>query len=168
MPTVTLRALEPADLDTVYRWENDPSLWPAGNTISPLSRHQLSEYIASYDGDIFAARQLRLMITVDGEEHPVGTLDLFDFDPANSRVAVGIFVAPSARRRGYAAAALSIAADYCLTTLNIHQIWATVAADNTASLDLFRSAGFKISGRLRSWLRSAGRYRDAYILQKLF
>ena len=164
--TITLRALEPSDLDLVYRWENDPSLWPVGNTISPLSRHQLSEYINSYDGDIYAARQLRLMITGPSDAAPVGTLDLFDFDPANSRVSVGIFVAPSVRRSGYAAAALALASDYCLTTLNIHQLWATVPADNEASLTLFRNAGFRISGRLKSWLRIANRYRDVYILQK--
>lgn len=164
--TITLRALEPSDLDLVYRWENDPSLWPVGNTISPLSRHQLSEYINSYDGDIYAARQLRLMITVDTEAAPVGTLDLFDFDPANSRISVGIFVAPSARHRGYASGALALASDYCLTTLSIHQLWAIVPADNEASLNLFRKAGFRISGRLKSWLRIANRYRDAYLLQK--
>ena len=30
---VRLRALEPEDLELLYRWENDPELWEVGNTL---------------------------------------------------------------------------------------------------------------------------------------
>lgn len=33
---VRLRALEPEDLELLYRWENDPELWEVGNTLAPL------------------------------------------------------------------------------------------------------------------------------------
>ena len=33
--TVTLRALEPTDLDTLYRWENDTALWTVSDTAAP-------------------------------------------------------------------------------------------------------------------------------------
>ena len=36
--TLTLRALEPTDLDTLYRWENDTSVWVVSDTIAPYSR----------------------------------------------------------------------------------------------------------------------------------
>ncbi len=104
---IDLRALEPIDVDTLYRWENDPAVWGVGSTMAPYSRKQLWDYVDSYDGDIFTARQLRLMITIpsgkDGEvKETVGTVDLYDFDPVNSRCAVGILIAPEYRRRGYA------------------------------------------------------------------
>lgn len=56
---ITLRALEPVDVDTLYRWENDTRIWEAGSTLAPFSRKQLWDYIDTYDGDIYAARQLR-------------------------------------------------------------------------------------------------------------
>ena len=163
---VTLRALEPIDVDTLYRWENDPSVWGVGCTLAPYSRKQLWDYINSYDGDIFSARQLRLMIALPSGE-TVGTVDLYDFDPANSRCAVGILVAPEYRRQGYALTALEMLADHCRRLYSLHQLYCIAGADNIASRSLFEKAGYTISGRLRSWLRTANTYTDAYLYQKM-
>jgi multidrug efflux system membrane fusion protein len=57
-----LRAIEPADLDIIYEWENDPENWIVSNTIAPFSRHVLQKYIEGAQQDIYEARQLRLMI----------------------------------------------------------------------------------------------------------
>ena len=37
--TIRLRALEPEDLDLLYAWENDTSLWEFGSTLVPYSRY---------------------------------------------------------------------------------------------------------------------------------
>ena len=161
-----LRALEPIDVDTLYRWENNPAVWGVGSTLAPYSRKQLWDYIDSYDGDIYSAKQLRLMIDLPGGE-TLGTVDLYDFDAANSRCAVGILIAPPYRRQGYGRAALDALADYCRTRLSLHQLYCIAGADNIASRTLFERAGYTISGRLRSWLRSANTYTDAYIYQKM-
>ena len=161
-----LRALEPIDVDTLYRWENDPAVWGVGSTLAPYSRKQLWDYIDSYDGDIFAAKQLRLMIELPTGE-TIGTADLYDFDAVNSRCAVGILIAPPYRRQGHGLAALDALADYCRSRLSLHQLYCIAGADNTASRTLFERAGYTISGRLRSWLRSANAYTDAYLYQKM-
>ncbi|MDR2041647.1 MAG: GNAT family N-acetyltransferase, partial [Tannerella sp.] len=59
--TVRLRAMEPEDLDFLYRWENDTRLWRYGNTMAPYSRFSLKAYLSDAHLDIFHARQLRLM-----------------------------------------------------------------------------------------------------------
>ena len=69
--TIALRALEPTDLDTLYRWENDTALWVASDTIAPYSREALWHYLKEYTGDIYAQRQLRLMITLADDGSPV-------------------------------------------------------------------------------------------------
>ena len=38
---IDFRALEPIDVDTLYRWENDPAVWGVGSTMAPYSRKQL-------------------------------------------------------------------------------------------------------------------------------
>lgn len=160
-----LRALEPIDVDTLYRWENDPAVWSVGATLAPYSRKQLWDYVNNYDADIYSAKQLRLMIVADDSGETVGTVDLYDFDAANSRSGVGILIAPPFRRRGYALKALAEVADYCRKRLSLHQLYAVAGADNHPSRALFDKAGYTISGRLRSWLRSANSYSDAYVYQ---
>lgn len=166
--TIILRALEPDDLDVLYRWENDTSLWSVGTTIAPFSRKQLWDYIATYDNDLYSARQLRLMIVSRDSGEALGTIDLCDFDPANARMSVGILVDPSHCRRGIATRALRLVTEYAQSTLGLHQLYAYVPAGNRPSLKLFGKCGFRTAGCLRSWLRRSGGYDDVIILQHLF
>lgn len=166
-PAIRLRAPELRDVETLFDWENRPGLWDAGNTLAPYSRKQLMDYVASYDGDIYSARQLRLMVAIDGNIDAVGTIDLFDFDPVNSRCAIGIFVDSPFRRLGVAAHAVRLTVEYCSHTLSLHQLYAIVAADNDASRALFEKCGFSASATLGSWLRRDGVYRDAILYQKI-
>lgn len=100
-PQVRLRALEPEDLDILYRYENDSSLWEVGTTIAPFSRKQLYDYIAGYSNDIYAERQLRLMVDDAATGETVGTVDITDFSPADMRAGWHIdrSGAPTARLR---------------------------------------------------------------------
>ena len=43
---IRLRAIEPEDLELLYRWENDETNWKQGNTLVPYSRYILKKYIA--------------------------------------------------------------------------------------------------------------------------
>ena len=111
LPIIHLRALEPEDLDSLYNIENDEDLWDVGVTNVPYSRFVLSAYIANSTADIYADRQVRLVI--EDEHHcTVGLLDIFNFDPRHSRAEVGIVVARRFRHLGYATAALLHAVDY--------------------------------------------------------
>ncbi len=165
---ISLRAPEPEDLDRLYLWENDTALWPYGSTRAPLTRHQLWQYIDSYDGDIYSARQLRLIIVDNATKEAVGTADIYDFDPHDSHAKTGIFVDSSHRGKGYAAEALTLLSDYARECIGLHQLAALVGSDNNPSIDLFKQAGFKSAGCLRSWIKNGRRYRDVLIFQKLF
>ena len=103
-----LRALEPDDLDTMYRWENDTNIWRVSGTTAPFSRHSLMRLIDEQRFDIYATRQQRLVIETTDTPQPAmaGAVDLFEFDPQNLRAGVGIMTAPEMRGRGYGADAL--------------------------------------------------------------
>ena len=75
---VRLRALEPDDVDILYKWENDTNVWKVSNTVAPFSRHILRQFIDSQKYDIFETRQLRLIIEAIDTGKAVGTIDLFD------------------------------------------------------------------------------------------
>ena len=38
---IRLRALEPDDVQVLYKWENDTEVWKVSNTIVPFSKYML-------------------------------------------------------------------------------------------------------------------------------
>ena len=165
---LTLRAPEMSDLDMLFLWENDSSLWHVGNAIAPYSRKQLWEYIETYVADIFATRQLRFIIQENNSEKPIGTIDLFDFDPINRHASLGIYIQEDYRQKGYAKRAIEILCKYCSVHIGMHTLTAITSVNNNAGMKLFKSCGFSTSGCLRSWIRRSSTYEDAIVLQLLF
>ena len=86
-----LRALEAEDVDLLYVWENDPAVWGVSGTLAPFSRHTLRRFLDEQRFDLYAARQLRLVVeTLDGRA--VGLVDLFEFEPVDLRAGIGILI----------------------------------------------------------------------------
>lgn len=163
---VALRAVEPADAELIFKFENDPAIWQVSNTITPFSRYTIEQYILNSDQDIFTAKQLRLMIDVIKDEvQPIGAVDLFDFDPQHRRAGVGILILDKERGHGYASEALELLKSYVFGTLQLHQLFCHVTSDNAASLALFQKHGFTISGTRKEWLLLNGKWVDEIILQ---
>jgi diamine N-acetyltransferase len=151
--TVILRALEPDDLEFLFQLENDPELWAASDVLpAPVSRHALRDYLRHAAASLAEAGQMRLIIS-DEEKQSVGTLDLFDYSALHQRAGVGITVLRRARRQGCAQAALAQLLPYARQALHLHQLYCTIAADNRASISLFRNAGFRRVGVRHDWLR---------------
>ena len=96
LPQAILRAMEPEDLDILYRIENDFELWAVGATNVPYSRYALHEYIASASGDIYTDRQVRLIIEDTHHDDicaPVmqnKSIVLHDAQPGSDRDQIGI------------------------------------------------------------------------------
>ncbi|MBD2767311.1 GNAT family N-acetyltransferase [Hymenobacter sp. BT664] len=160
-PGVYLRALEPDDLEFLFALENDPSIWGVSDTLAPVSRHALREYLSHAATDFYVVRQLRLVITTEISDLPVGVVDLFDYDPLHQRAGVGITVLASQRRHGYARQALELIKQHAREVLRLHQLYATVGANNRRSLSLFRAAGFRRVGTRHAWLRTASGWDNA-------
>ena len=163
---IRLRAIEPEDLDLLYQLENDRSLWDVGTTNVPYSRYTLHDYIATSSDDIFADRQVRLIIEDVRTRKTVGICDLVRFDPQHHRAETGIVVMRDNRRKGYALTALTLLADYALRVVHLHQLYAVVAADNEAAVNLFRKAGYEVQAELRDWLFDGHQYGNALLMQR--
>jgi len=160
-----IRAIEPEDLDVLYQIENDRSLWHVGTTNVPYSRYTLHDYVATSSDDIYADRQVRLVVE-DDQQQVVGMADLVHFDPQHQRAEAGIVIMKPHRRKGYAQEALRELADYALQTLHLHQLYAVIAADNEAALRLFEKAGYERQGVLKGWLCRGHEYVDAVLMQQ--
>jgi diamine N-acetyltransferase len=164
---VFLRPLEAEDLDFLYALENDPGVWGVSDTLVPVSRHTLRQYLDHAAADFHEVRQLRLVLCATATGEAVGTVDVFGFEPLHQRAGVGLMVLARHRRRGYARAALDLLLPYARQVLRLHQLHCTIAADNPASQRLFRVAGFRRVGLRREWLRTASGWQHAVEMQCL-
>ncbi len=164
---VSLRALEPEDLDFLYKIENDTSIWEVSHTQAPYSRFVLKQYLSNAHKDIYEAKQLRLAICNEQQKH-IGLIDLYDFDARHRRAGVGIIIAEADEQgKGYGRAALQLLIDYAFKHLQLHQLHACIAEDNERSIRLFKSLGFELCGTQRDWLLSEGAFKSQLLFQKI-
>lgn len=123
---------------------------------------------------------------------PYGCVNLYNYDPLNKRAAVGIMVATEYRRQGYALAMLKelermfsgqwsvVSGEQrdengergCRTRKSphsslstLHSLYADIAAINTASLALFRKAGYVECGHFKEWLELDSHFIDNIRMQ---
>lgn len=164
---ISLRAPEPEDLETLYRWENDTTLWQHGNTLNLLSRFALKEFIATCSESIFDTKQTRLMITRTRDGLLLGAVDLFNLDVFHQRAGIGIMIDAEFLRQGIAREAINMVTAYCFKWLHLHQIFAHVSQSNTASIGLFRACGFEETGILKDWIKESEAYQNVVVLQLL-
>ena len=163
---ISIRIAEPEDATQIYLWENDRSLWRVSETISPTSQFQIEQFLLG-NGDLLANRQQRLMICLKDIDRPIGSIDLFDYDPVNSRIGIGILIESEYRGKGHATAALQLCLDYLYNNLMVHQVHCLVDVSNTESLGLFSKLGFTEGGRRKDWIKTPKGYLDVVFYQKV-
>ncbi|MBR3960442.1 MAG: GNAT family N-acetyltransferase [Bacteroidales bacterium] len=167
MTELTLRAMEPEDIDTIYRWENDPDIWVYSAVHQPFSRNSLQKFIDEYSLlDIYTSRQMRLVAAEQGGK-ACGCIDLYDFEPLHRRAAVGIMVDKTMRGTGIGTRMLRMLEDFVRQHLDLHMLYCDISIDNTASIRLFEKNGFKPCGIMHDWMLDSGRWTDAKRYQKI-
>ena len=162
---ISLRALEPEDLELLYDWENNNDYWIISNTVSPFSKYTLKRYIENSHKNIYESGQMRLMIDHIHDKQTIGTIDIFDFDPYHKRAGIGILIAKeNYRRKGFATMALTCLVDYCFKTLLLHQLYCNILENNRESINLFKKLGFTEIGKKTDWIRT----NEAYLSEVMF
>lgn len=164
--TIRLRALEPEDLTLLYKWENNTYLWEVGNTRQPYSKYALKQYIIQSEKDIYESHQLRLMMINVETNEVVGTVDLFDFDIHNSRIALGLYVDEPFQGKGYAKSALKLVENYVFGFLKINQLYCHISESNTASRKMFEQENYVSNGNLKSWIRTNNGFENVIVFQQ--
>ncbi len=165
---ITLRSLEPTDLDALYRWENDSWLWTVSNIMGPSPKSYIWQYLQNYDSDIYNTRQLRLMVTLTESAEPIGTIDLTNLDPFNNRAELGILIDRDHQGKGYGNEALKLFTGYVRDYLGLFQLYALVPVGNEACVALLKRHGFASAGMLKKWINHGTEVHDVEMLQLIF
>lgn len=164
---ISLRALEPEDVDLLYKWENNPEVWLISNTVSPYSKFTLMELVKVSTQDIFTAKQLRLMLDENRTHQTIGVLDIFEFDACHGRAGLGILIEKTCRQQGFAEEAIRLVTQYLFKHLHLHQIFCHVLNHNQAAIALFQKVGFTVAGCKKEWIRTSDGYEDVIFMQLL-
>ncbi len=166
--TVRLRPTEPEDLLPMYALENDAAIWSSTGILQPVSRSVCASYLSSVRNDIYEEHQLRFTIELSQEpKSAVGFVDLFNFSPRHLRAEVGIGLLKQYRGEGYAAEAVQLLETYAAQVLFIHQLSATVIADNLPALKLFDKRHYSRVGVLKEWFKTKEYFADVVFFQKI-
>ena len=163
---IYLRALEPEDLSYLFEIENDETLWEISNTLTPYSKWLLRNYLTNSHQDIYEAKQLRLVIVDNQFNNVLGLIDLYDFDPKNNRVGLGVVIKnEDNRNKGLGSETVELLINYVFNFLDIHQIYVNVGVTNEASIKLFSKFGFEKIGVKKQWNKVGAFYVDEILFQ---
>ena len=163
---ISLRALEPSDIDLLLRIENDDRYWKYANRTEPYSRDLLQKYIEQQKQDIFQVKQKRFAISLENTD-TLGFVDIFDFEPMHRRAGVGIFILDKYRGIGIGRKSVTLLGEYAKTHLNLNCIYANIAKENTKSINLFESCGYKKIGLKKEWNYYENSFHGEYLYQKI-
>ena len=163
---ISLRALEPSDIELLLRIENDDRYWKYANRTEPYSRNLLQKYIEQQKQDIFEVRQKRFAISLETIDI-LGFIDIFDFEPIHRRAGIGIFILDEYRRNGIGKKSVTLIGEYAKKNLNLNCIYANIAKENISSINLFESCGFKKIGLKREWNFYENSFHGEYLYQRI-
>ncbi|WP_035846390.1 GNAT family N-acetyltransferase [Crocinitomix catalasitica] len=163
---IYLRTLEMSDVDHILQRENDPLNWRVSGTKVPFSKELIHAYIQSAQ-DLYTHQQIRFVICLNENDLPVGTIDMFEFDPFHQRAGLGILIDKAHRNKGLAAEALILIEKYALEVIGIRNLYCNILVDNVESIKLFESVGYTKIGTKKDWFNNNGYWIDELMYQKL-
>lgn len=166
LQTLFLRALEPTDIEVLFKVENDPALQFYSSHNGPYSRFMLQRYIKQQHQSIYEQKQQRFVISPSSGE-VLGFVDIFDFDPQNKRAGVGIVVLSKYRTKGVGTKALALLEAFVIQHYDMHMLHADVLCDNIASCALFEKGKYVSMGIKRDWYFFQQKFHDVKGYQKI-
>ena len=135
-----LRSVDSSDIDTILLWENSSAEPLYGVYEEQYTREDVAQFVENQQRYSLAqTEQLRLMIcSYSGER--LGCVDLSEYDGKKAFVSILIFDLDN-RRKGLGIEALQLLICYA-KTLDLQTLYATILSENSASISLFKKAGF--------------------------
>ena len=163
-PNIFLRALDVSDLERVFAWHNDPTLYEhLVGGFRWVSRAAEEEWIRRRCA--YSANEVNLAICIlDTHEH-IGNIYLRDIDWVARHAELHIFIGIQAHRNhGYGEAAMHLILAHAFEDLSLQRVFLFVLASNEPAIRLYRRCGFTEEGHLRQHSIKKGNNEDVLIM----
>jgi RimJ/RimL family protein N-acetyltransferase len=162
---LVLRPYRPDDADDVFRACSDEDIQRWIPLEEPYRREEAVDFVTrkAVEG---RADRTAMITAVEADGRFVGSAGLH-FPQTLLGPAVGYWMAPWARGRGYAVEAASALSEWAIAH-GAHRVHLLADVDNAPSQEVARRAGFAEEGRVRSCLPyRGGRHGDAVLFGRL-
>lgn len=161
---VELRRFRADDVDMVRELATDPYVPLIGSLPPGADDEQARAWIERQHARWTDGAGFSFAVADADDDRPLGTIGLHLRELDQGRGTAGYAVAPSARGRGVAAAALVALTAYAWTLPDLHRVALLVEPWNTASVRTAERAGYEREGLLRNHSQIGGRRRDMVLL----
>lgn len=162
---VTLRPLEPDDMESIYTWFADieTGIWGGWTPAieKPLSRHAFRPL---FEQHLVQTKDDQVMLGIEFEKQLVGFIQLVMIDLQMRHAALGIGIGEKhLRGQGIGRTALRLLLDYAFNVKGLERFYAEVFSFNQRSQKLMEHVGFQREGLLRQHDFHNGVRQDTYI-----
>jgi RimJ/RimL family protein N-acetyltransferase len=157
---VILREFSYRDIPMAREMSTDPYVPLIGTLPANASDQEAQAYIDRQRGRLAEGTGFSFAIAEADTDRAVGGIGLWLAGLRQGRATVGYSIAPSARGRGLAAAALIAVTEFAWTIPALHRIEAYIEPWNVGSVRTAEQAGYQREGLLRSHQEIGGRRRD--------
>ncbi|MFC3988953.1 GNAT family N-acetyltransferase [Actinoplanes siamensis] len=142
---VVLREWAPDDLDDLVAMLDEPDIARWTPMPSPFDVEAGLAYLKRARQGRLTGQRIQLAITTDGLA-PRGEVLLFGVVPARREAELGYLVGAPYRRRGLAAAALTLLTGYACGSLRLRRLLLRIDPGNLASTAVARRCGYRLTG----------------------
>ncbi|MFI6132929.1 GNAT family N-acetyltransferase [Micromonospora sp. NPDC051141] len=164
---VTLRRVEPADEDMMYRLHTLPEVVASRVPPMPPDRASIARRCRLAASHWLAGDAADLTVVDAATGTPVGGCLLAYDEPATGQAMLGYSLLPEARGRGLASGTVRLVADWAFG-VGVARLWAGTRPENVASQRVLERAGFRREGLLRGRLPGlTGTRTDTVIFGRL-
>ncbi|WP_082517821.1 GNAT family N-acetyltransferase [Curtobacterium sp. Leaf183] len=163
---VHLRGWRPADIATVQEASQD-SLIPLITTVPATAGEAEARAFIERQHGRMKTRLGYAFAIADGEDRAIGHINMFFSTGSGARASLGYWIAPSQRRNGYAADALSTLTSWARHHDDLDRLELYVEPWNEGSWRAAEQAGYAREGLLRAWERIDGKPRDMFMYAQL-
>lgn len=160
---VTLRAMDAADGEALWRWNHDPEVMRWMNENYPQTLDRVRSWLAERPRNDYGDVLFGIEVIDDGVL--VGLVRLHGAEPEEGSAELDIYLGEKEYwGRGYATDAVRTACRYGFEKMRLRRISLTVVADNHAAHHVYRKIGFVDEGRQRRVFRRDGRWHDKIMM----
>jgi len=162
---IYLRALEPDDYLTSYKWRNDHELIKGYSSIPRfVSNETERKWVLRVIEESETGISLYLSILLKETNSLIGYISLINIDNHNRDCYLTILIGNrDYLRKGCAEEASILLLNYAFKELGMNRVSANIISFNLASVNLFEKLGFIKEGIKRNAIFRSGKYHDLFL-----
>ncbi len=162
MAAITVRAMEPHDLEVITQIFNCPSVVAGTLQLPYRSVEERREWLSRSPPGTHS-------LVAESDGRVVGQLGLHTTTNPRRRhcASIGMAVHDDFQGQHVGSALMMAMIELADRWLDLRRIELQVYADNAAAVHLYKKFGFVIEGRLRAYAYRSGAYADAYAMARL-